>query len=246
MSPYHYSHTPEQTVQEQSHIIYRSIKDWNPEERPRERLEKHGAEYLSDSELLAILLKTGARSFSAVEAGRELLHRFGSLTELAERQYMELADVRGVGKVKAITLHAAFEIGRRVESKPFISDKSIRSPEDVARFFIPRLRGQKVESFYAVLLNTANQIIRYDEISRGSLGASIVHPREVFKRAIIESAAAMIVLHNHPSGNPEPSREDISITKQLKEAGTIIGIKVLDHLIIAGDTYTSLQDRGQF
>lgn len=222
---------------------YKSIKEWREDERPRERLLQHGAQSLSDAELLAIFLGTGTRGTSAIDVARNLLQNIGKLNALPSKSASELQKVKGVGKAKAITLLAAIELSRRIEAAPFHEKKVIRSPQDVASYYIPRLRGAQTESFRVLLLNSANQVFKEIIVSTGSLNASIVHPREVFKHAITESAASIILMHNHPSGNTEPSREDIAITKQLVEAGKIIDIKVLDHLIIAGEEFTSLQDR---
>lgn len=223
---------------------YKAIREWRHDERPRERLLLHGAHSLSDAELLAILIAKGVRGFSALDAARLMLEKLGTLSEIAARDVSELARIKGIGKVKAITLAAAFELTRRVESAPFHSKRVIRSPQDVASYYIPKLRGMMKETFRVLLLNTANQIFRDVVVSEGSLNASIVHPREVFRTAITESANAIILMHNHPSGNTEPSREDIAITKQLVEAGKLVDIKVLDHLIIAGEQYTSLSEKG--
>ena len=141
----------------------------------------------------------------------------------------------------AITLAAAFEIGRRIQSEPFVQQQTVRSPQDVANIFIPRMRGLRKEQFHVLLLNSANKLFRETLVSEGSLNASIVHPREVFRVAVIESAASVIVLHNHPSGNTEPSTEDVEITRQLVEAGKVLGIPVHDHIIIAGESFASLR-----
>ncbi len=220
------------------------LREWRADELPRERLLNHGAHTLSDVELIAILLGTGTRGHSAVDAARELLNKSGDLATLMSRDTSELSSVRGVARVKAIKLAAAFELSRRVQTAPFQSRRVIRSPADVASYYIPRLRAALRESFRVLLMNSANQVFRESVVSEGSLNASIVHPREVFRTAISESAASVILLHNHPSGNAEPSREDIAVTKQLREAGAIIDIKVLDHVIIAGETFTSFSERG--
>jgi len=199
---------------------------------------------LSDAELLAILIGSGTQGFSAVDVARELLRRFGNLTELSSRDVSELRAVRGMGMVRAIVLAAAFELARRLQAEPFSARKVIRSPGDVARMYIPRLRGARQESFHVLLLNAAHQVIREVVVSEGTLTASLVHPREVFRLAIVESAAAIIVLHNHPSGNTEPSAEDIALTRQLVQAGKVVDIPLLDHLIIAGEAYVSLRERG--
>lgn len=218
-----------------------AIKHWRDDDKPRERLVKNGAAVLSDAELLAILLKTGTKGASALDVGRTLLRRYPTLTDLASRDVGEIRTFRGVGAVKAVTLAAAFEIGRRIQAEPFTAKQAIRSPQDVASLYIPKLRGIRKEQFHVLLLNTANRIFRETLVSEGSLSASIVHPREVFRLAVIESAASIIVLHNHPSGNLEPSREDIEVTKQLVEAGTVLGISVHDHIIIAGESFVSLR-----
>ncbi len=223
---------------------YRTIRQWREDERPRERLLRYGAAVLSDAELLAILIGSGTHGFSAVDVARELLRRFGTLTELSARDVSELRAIRGMGPVRAVVVAAAFELARRLQAEPFTLRKSIRSPEDVARLYIPRLRGARTESFHVLLLNAAHHVIREVRISEGTLTASLVHPREVFRLAITESAAAIIALHNHPSGNTEPSPEDIALTRQLVQAGAVVDIPLLDHIIIAGETYVSLRERG--
>ncbi len=222
---------------------YKAIREWREDEKPRERLLKHGANTLSDAELLAILIGSGSVGFSALDAARELLNN-RTMTDLASCDPSVFKKVKGLGDAKAVTLAAGFEIAKRVQAEPFSGKKTIKSPDDVAKMYIPMLRGAPREVFRCLLLNTANQIFREIIVSEGSLNASIVHPREVFKHAITESAASVILMHNHPSGNPEPSREDINITRQLAEAGKIIDIKVIDHIIIAGDNYTSLARMG--
>ena len=175
-----------------------------------------------------------------------LLRTYGSLHGISKRELKELMRVTGIGPAKAVQLIAAFEIGRRVESQQGGERVQVSSPEDVAAVYGPLLRDLKKEVFRVVLLNTANVIIGDYTISEGgpTRTASIVEPRGVFKQAILDNAAALICLHNHPSGNPEPSREDIRITRQLVEAGKLVGIPVHDHVIIAGTGYTSLAERG--
>lgn len=220
-----------------------SIKEWRKDERPRERFARLGGAALSDAELLAINIKTGTKDRTALDIGKDLLRLYGSISGIASRDVSELRKIHGLGEVKSITLLAALELAKRVESEPFSAKKIIRSPEDVAKIYIPKLRGERKEYFYALLLNSANQVFRDVVVSEGSLNASLAHPREFFRLAVTESAASVIALHNHPSGNTEPSKEDISITKQLSEAGKILGIPLHDHIIIAGETYTSLADR---
>lgn len=224
------------------------IKQWSQGDRPREKLFRAGPGTLTDAELIAVLLGTGTRSrsghLSAVHLGQALVRTHGSLHRLSQRDLKELVRVTGVGPAKAAQLLAAFEIGRRAESQRGGERIQVCSPEDVAAAFGPLMRDLKREVFKVVLLNTANVIIGDYNASEGGLAASIVEPRAVFQKAILENAAAVICLHNHPSGNPEPSREDVRVTRQLVEAGKLVGIPVHDHLIIAGTTFTSLAERG--
>lgn len=227
---------------------YVALKDRPADEQPRERLVAHGAAALSDAELLGLVFGTGTRvggrSVSAVELGAGLLKTYGSLARLARRDAAQLRDVKGIGLAKAAQLAAVFEIGRRVEAAPPEARVQVTSPADVAAAYGPRLRDLPREVFVVLHLNTANVVTAEYTLTTGGLAASIVEPRQVFERAILEHAAAVVCLHNHPSGNPEPSREDVAITKQLCEAGRVLGIPVHDHLVIAGRTYTSLAERG--
>ena len=225
-------------------ITKRSIKDWRPDEQPRERLMKYGPKVLSDSELLAIILRTGTKSKSARDMGGQLLDKFGNFSNLERCSVGQLSSVKGIGPAKAVTLAAVFEIAARIITAPFDERKIIRSPQDVADFYIPRFRSLQVEEFTVLLLNSSNQVKKEARISTGTLNASIVHPREVFRNAVIENAASVILLHNHPSGNPNPSKEDINITKQIVDAGNIVDIKVFDHIIIAGDSFYSFAKNG--
>ncbi|HVZ37888.1 MAG TPA: DNA repair protein RadC [Candidatus Kapabacteria bacterium] len=220
----------------------RSIKEWNENDQPRERLMRLGPRALSDAELLAILLRTGRVGEDVLQVSRNILNRFENLAKLSARDVKELQQVAGVGPTKAVTLAAALEIGRRLQSIPFSSRPVINSPHDAARIYVPLLRGIQKEQFHVLVLNSAGQVIRMELISEGTLNGAVVHPREVFRTAIVEHAAGIIGLHNHPSGNPQPSQEDLEITRQLKAAGTIIGIPLRDHIIIAGDAYVSLAD----
>jgi len=221
-----------------------TMREWGAGEQPRERLMQRGAQALSDAELIAILLRTGMKGADVIEVSRQMMRRFTTLTDLSERDYKELEMIPGVGPAKAVTLAAAFEIGRRLKAEPFASRPLISGPEDIARMFRPKLRSVQKEQFHVVLLNTANRVIRTTMVSEGNLNSSIVHPREVFRTAIIERAASVIGLHNHPSGNPTPSKEDITITKQLVESGRILNIPFHDHVIIAGEEYVSMAEKG--
>jgi DNA repair protein RadC len=223
------------------------IRAWTVSDRPREKLMRHGPAVLSDAELLALIFGTGTRTksgpVSAVQLGQALLRAYGSFGALARREVRELMRICGVGPAKAVQLTAAFEIGRRIESEGTGPRVQVCSPEDVAAVYAPGMRDLKQEVFKVVFLNTANVIIGDYTASEGGLAASIVEPRAVFRQAILENAAAVICLHNHPSGNPEPSREDIRITRQLVDAGRLMGIPLHDHLIIAGRGYTSFAER---
>ncbi len=224
-----------------------TVKELPLDDRPREKLLLRGAQSLSDAELVAILLRTGKKGKSVIEIARELIKSEGNLAKLATKTVDSLQKVSGIGKDKAATLAAAFELSRRILSQPkWLVNKKITSPQDIAEIFIPILRDDNKEKFIVVCLNSANKIIKHETISIGNLNSSVVHPREVFKVAIDNSSASIILIHNHPSGNPEPSNEDIRITKKIVETGKIMEIPVFDHLIIAGETYTSFVEKRLF
>jgi DNA repair protein RadC len=220
------------------------IKDWPEDERPREKLLRRGAHALSESELLAILIRTGTGKFSALDLARQMVRDGKNLRGIAGKSATELMRMKGIGQAKAVELLAAFEIGRRVQGTKDEEKMIVRSPEDVAHMMIPRLRDLRKEEFYVLVLDSKNGLKFDTLLTTGTLNASLVHPREVYKVAIDNDGAAIVVVHNHPSGNPEPSREDIEITRQLVEAGKVIGIPLHDHLIVAGDGYTSFAERG--
>ena len=216
------------------------VKDIPLDDRPREKLLLRGAQNITDAELLAILLRTGTKGISVIEVAQKLIGKYSNLAQLALQSAESLQKNLGIGKDKAATLVAAFEISRRVESQSkWFSNKSITSPIDVAEMFIPILRDEVKEKFIVISLNSANKIIRYNVISVGNLTGSIVHPREVFKIAIENNSANIILMHNHPSGNTEPSKDDIHITKKLVDAGKLLDIVVFDHIIIGNDNYYS-------
>jgi DNA repair protein RadC len=221
-----------------------TVKDLPIDDRPREKLLLRGAHNLSDAELVAILLRTGKKGKSVLEISREIISSEGNLAMLATRTVDSLKKVDGIGNDKAATLAAAFELSRRILSQSkWLSNRKITSPQDIAEIFIPILRDEVKEKFIVVCLNSANRVIKYETISVGNLNSSVVHPREIFKVAIDNTSASIILIHNHPSGNPEPSNEDISITKKIVESGKILDIPVFDHLIIAGETYTSFVEK---
>jgi DNA repair protein RadC len=224
----------------------RGIKQWPVEERPREKLLARGPQALSDAELLALVLRTGDASSrtTAIDQARLLLSRFGSLRSLSAASAAELQEVKGVGKAKAAELQAVFELARRFGEERMRPGDRYTSPEEVFQHFLPRLRDHKREVFLALLLDSKNRLLREVRISEGSLTASIVHPREVFAAVVRDSAAAVLLVHNHPSGDPTPSREDREISIRLKEAGELMGVRVLDHIIIGDEGYVSLADRG--
>jgi DNA repair protein RadC len=220
------------------------MKDLPPDDRPREKLLRLGAAALSDAELLALVVRTGTGRRSALDIAREVLRNGKNLRGIAAKSPAELMRLAGIGAAKAVELSAAFELGRRTQGSAEERRAVVTSPEDVLRLMMPRMRDLSHELFCVVVLDSKNGVRDVLEISRGTLNASLVHPREVFKAAIDHRAASIIVVHNHPSGNPEPSREDLEVTAQLADAGRIVGIPLHDHLILGGDRYTSFAERG--
>jgi DNA repair protein RadC len=223
-----------------------SLRDVPTEERPRERMQTLGAEALSNAELLAILLRTGSRSESVLHLSERLLIEAEGLKNLLDMSLQEMTMLHGIGLAKAIQIKAALELGRRVASFAKESRYVIRSPKDAAHYLMEEMRLLKKEHFVCLFLNMKNQVIGKETIFIGSLNSSIVHPREIFRSAVKRSSASIICLHNHPSGDPTPSPEDIQVTKRLFEAGEIMGIELLDHVIIGDLDYVSLKERGLF
>jgi len=225
---------------------YPTIKDWPEEDRPREKLLQKGAAALSPTELLAIILRTGNASTgeNVLDQARLLLAEFKDLKGIDAAPLRELQAIKGIGPAKMAQLKACFELGRRLGQVKWETGKSLRSSEDVFRHFRKDFESEKREIFYVVLLTNKNRKIREVKVSEGSLTASLVHPREVYNPVIRESAAAVIFVHNHPSGDPAPSPEDLEITKRLKEVGEVIGVRVLDHVVIGHNRYFSFSDRG--
>ena len=224
-------------------MVKRLINNLPLIERPREKLEKFGADSLSNSELIAIILRTGSKDKSAIDLASDVisLNPLG-IRYLANCTIEELREVKGIGLSKSCQILASIELGRRISMSQITSKYRINSPSDIADIFVNDMKHLDKEYFKVVFLNTKNEVITHETISIGSLNASIVHPREVFNRAIKKSSASIILLHNHPSGNPEPSQEDIGITNRLVEAGKIIGIEILDHIVIGDRRYYSFKE----
>ena len=220
------------------------IRDFPSSERPRERFLRDGPQSLSNQEIIALLLRTGTKNESVLQLSERLLTYFDGLRLLKDASIEEMTSIHGIGEAKAIQLLAAVEIGRRIGNLRYPDRYVIRSPEDCANYCMNDMRFLTQEHFVCVYLNTKNQVLHKQTIFIGSLNASIVHPREVFKEAFRRSAASIICLHNHPSGDPTPSKEDIDVTKRLLECGRMIGIDVLDHLIIGEKKYVSLKEKG--
>jgi DNA repair protein RadC len=219
------------------------VKDWPRDERPRERLIKYGAESLSDAQLLAIILRTGSGGKGVMALAMELLGRFRGLREIDSSSLSDLSDVKGLGTAKIAQLKAAFALGKRLMSESLEGNAAFSSSRMVHSYFAPRFKNLK-GSVLSLLLDTKNRLIKEVKVSEGTLTNSLIHPREAFREAIRESAAAVLFVHNHPSGDPEPSRDDIAVTERLKATGDIVGIKVLDHVIIGDGKYVSLREKG--
>lgn len=214
------------------------IKQIALEQRPRERLKRLNADSLSDAELLAILIQNGYKGESAIDLSNKLISTF-EMDKLNSTSLKQLMEVKGIGIAKACKLIAAFELSKRVNSGR-ICEKVIKNPSDIASHYIEKLKDKKKEHFIAVFLDSKNKIIKDEVISIGTLNSSLVHPREVFKEAIKNSANSVILVHNHPSGSVEPSDEDCRVNKVLVETGNLVGIKVLDHLIVGDGKWKSI------
>jgi len=221
-----------------------TVKDWPDEERPRERLVKHGVDYLTDAELLGIILVKGYQGKTSVEVAKDLLSETESLRKLDSLSYSEMSSVKGIGLAKFAQIKAALEIGKRLLRETNLPKKKIHNAADLVKYYGTCMRDLKKEKFKAILLDVKNKIIRDIDISVGSLTESIVHPREVLKEIIKESAASVIFLHNHPSGESNPSKNDLDITERLADACELVGVKVLDHIILGEDNYFSFAQEG--
>jgi DNA repair protein RadC len=228
------------------------IHDLPLPDRPRERLATLGAEALSKPDLIAILLRTGTRGRSAIHIAEELLHQFGSLQSLALASTDDLRKTKGVGRDKAVTLKAAFTLARQMAAELRLEAPLLETPERVAELLRDEVRAYTVEVFQVALLNTRRKLIRFERLAQGTLDTLLVHPREVFRSAILANAAAIIIAHNHPSGDPTPSEADIKVTRDLIRAGQLLKIDVLDHVILGQATeqrpkdFVSLRELGYF
>jgi DNA repair protein RadC len=228
------------------------IKDQPASERPRERLAAKGPDALSDAELIAILLRTGLRGANAVEVGAQLLNRFGSLQALARASVDDLRKIKGIGRDKAVTLLAAFTLARKMAEELQRESPVLDNPEAIVAVLKGQNLAKDVETLQVLLLNTRRRLIRVEEVLDGTIDQLLVHPREVFKRAIAANAAAIVLAHNHPSGDPTPSEADIKVTRDLIRAGHLLKIELLDHIILGRATperakdYASLRELGYF
>lgn len=222
------------------------IRDYDIEDRPYEKFEKYGIGALTNKDLLAIVLRTGTRECSVIELAEKLLSdettKKTSLSRLCEFSYEQLQQINGIGKVKAMQIVAILELSKRISKERNTPLGKMNSPRGVACYFMEEMRHRQEECFITAFIDAKCKMTDYQMISKGSLTASIVHPREVYKAAIMKSAHSIIVLHNHPSGDPTPSTEDIHITKRLKSVGEIVGIPLLDHIIIGDGIYKSLKE----
>jgi DNA repair protein RadC len=243
-----------ETKKESDRIVQRTrkksftIHDLPVSERPRERLLKLGPEALSSQEILALILGRGIAGESVMVTAQRLLSEFGNLKGIANASVEELSKVKGIGIAKAAQIKASFELSKRIDEDLLYekAKKRVKTPEHVLSIVKNRLKGKKKEHFLVLLLDTRNQLIGISNVSIGSLDTNIVHPREVFKEAISSSASSCIFVHNHPSGDPTPSEDDMELTKRLAKAGEIIGIDVLDHIIVTDNDFISLKERGLF
>jgi len=221
-----------------------TVRDLPRQERPRERLQKFGAEALSAQELLALIIGRGIPKKSVMSIAQELVAKFGNVRAISLATIEELSQIRGIGLAKASQIKACFELGRREGLEPELKDFDVKDPEAVVKAVRSSIKDKAKEHFKLILLNPRNKIIGISTISMGTLNASLVHPREVFKDAITHSAASVVLAHNHPSGDPEPSEDDLKITKKLVDSGKILGIEVIDHIIIAKNGFKSLANEG--
>ena len=221
------------------------IKELPIKERPRERFIKYGASSLQNFELIAIIFRTGLKDESVLELAKRVTYKFDTLKDLSKVTIKELKTIKGIGNSKAIELLAAFELGKRVSKEQFTVNNKLHSPESIYRYLKSELEMKTQEHFLALYLNTKGELIKKEVLFIGSLNSSLIHPREIFKHAVINSAAAIIICHNHPSGDPTPSKQDIEITKLIHKNSLMMDIELLDHIIIGKDRYYSFKEKGQ-
>lgn len=222
-----------------------AITDWPEQDRPREKLLNQGPEVLSDSELLAIFLRTGVAGASAVDVSRGILQHFGSLRGLLDAPLDHYADIKGVGPAKYVLLQAALEIGRRYLQESLSKELALQGPQDAKRFLMARMRHLRREVFSGLFLDSQHRLIAYEELFYGTIDGASVYPREVVRKVMDLNAAAVIFAHNHPSGVAEPSQSDVQITKRLVDALQLVDVRVLDHMVVGDGEVVSLAERGQ-
>ena len=225
-------------------FMKKGIKYWPENERPRERAKNYGIDSLSNAELLALIIGKGTKEMTAVDIGREIISRFKNLRGIGNAHLEELKKIPGISDAKALAVASVFEIARRYQISRENKSISFTSPEDVFNYFSPKISHLNVEEFHVAILDTGNRLIKDHIVSRGILDATMVHPREVFSEVLKYPCAGIILVHNHPGGNIKPSDEDIRITRRLQEAGKILGIDVLDHVIIGTEEFCSLKSTG--
>jgi DNA repair protein RadC len=220
------------------------IRDLPAGERPRERLRNYGASRLSNAELLAIILRTGLKSESVLSLSTRLLFQFKGLSGLARASFEDLTKVRGFGEAKAAELQAALELGRRLLTVPEVERPTIQGPQNVADLVQAEMAFLAQEHLRVLALNTRNQVVSTEEVYKGNVGSAVVRSSEIFREAVRSNAPSIIIVHNHPSGDPTPSTDDVRVTRQLVEAGRLLEIEVLDHVVVAERGFVSLKDRG--
>lgn len=218
------------------------IKNWPEKERPRERLINYGPESLSNAQLLAIILRTGSGKKGVLDLSISLLERFETLRDIDSASISDLLSIDGLGMAKIAQIKAAFELGKRLMAESFENMPVFSSAQAVFSYLAPKIKNLKKEVFLCLLLDSKNRLMKEVRVSEGTLNRSLIHPREAFREAIREAAQSVIFVHNHPSGDPSPSKDDITVTERLRNAGEIIGIDVLDHIIIGDGRFVSLKD----
>ncbi len=221
------------------------MKDLLPDDRPREKLLRNGPSALGDNELVALVLGIGTRGASALGVANDLLRRRGGVHGLARSSADDLSQIGGIGRARAAQVVAAVELGRRVAARGPSARVQLRSPHDAGAYLLPTFGARAVEQFGIVLLDSKHRVLRTTVVATGTLNSTIVHPRDVFREAMLGAAAAIVVFHNHPSGDPSPSPEDVELTRRLRAAGVLMGIEVVDHIVLGDARYCSLKEMGQ-